>query len=296
MTRSLISLALGCAVAASGCSDKDRTARTGQAGPSPVEVTLLDAGKQPRRALRYQPGRARRQFELGYEIAMPEARAKGKDEETRFALTVDWRAADAEAGRARREWTVTDTRAVALPASAAAGEASIIRSIAEAYRGATGHVVADSAGRGTFTRGEGQPVRPGVESLLEQAVVPLPAEPIGVGATWRSARSQTIDGAIATYTYELVALDARRARVRVAGLEAATPAGDADDAAEPIGMAVKLEGEAEIDFSDLLPRSGRWSTSLVSGGAVSPDRADGGAFGTEDSSLTAFIVTIDGGN
>jgi hypothetical protein len=135
-----------------------------------------------------------------------------------------------------------------------------------------------------------------VESLLEQAVVPLPAEPIGVGATWRSARSQTIDGAIATYTYELVALDAGRARVRVAGMEAATPAGDADDAAEPIGMAVKLEGEAEIDFSDLLPRSGRWSTSLVSGGAVSTDRADGGAFGTEDSSLTAFIVTIDGGN
>lgn len=303
MRRSLIGLALCVALASLACSGKSKGKDDGKvaedgAGVPSIKVTVLAAGVEPRRALRYQLGGPDRRVNLALEVAAPVP-----NEGMKFGMVVDWRAArSADPGRMRRDWSVSSTRTLAAPGSAGAGERQIIDTLASAYRGNAGHAVANSAGHASFTRtSAGAPVRPTVEGMFEMAVVPLPSEPVGVGARWRADRTETVDGETYTlsYTYELVALAADGARVRISGMQVAdtgTPTADAgnDGELDAAGVGLRYSGEAEIGFSDCLPRSGRWTWSLVHGGVVSTGEADGGGLKTEETFSTDFVITVDG--
>lgn len=236
-----------------GCRDKGQPV-----GDQAPEVSLLAAGSAPRRALSYQPVDRDRQLELTIEL---DAGIPG--EGMKLGLVLDWSEAGTADGRPRRDYAVTGADAASMPASAGAQEAQIIRMIASSYRGTAGHALSTPSGHVAFAQTAGKPMTPNLTWLLSVAVVPLPVEPVGVGARWRAVQRGTIEGAayVLDRTYELVALEADGARLRVTGEQVvAVGQGDADASTmDGLTMGMRVAGDVAIGFGDVLPRSGRWS-------------------------------------
>lgn len=257
MGRSLLAVALlaSCA-AATGCRSQGQPV----ADQAP-EIHVLAAGSAPRRALAYRPSGGDRQLDLTIELPAP---APG--EGTKLGLVLDWSDdGTADDGRTRRDYAVTAGKTIAVPASAGEQEASIIRMIGQSYRGIAGHALATPS-HVRFAQTAGKPVSPSVTWMLTAAAVPLPAEPVGVGARWRAVQRGVIDRSayVLDVTYELVGLEADSARLRVSG-EQVEAAGEGDARTSTVdgpAMAMRIAGEVEIGFGDVLPRSGRWSVNV----------------------------------
>ena len=264
--------ALAALFAAAGCCQsaerKDRT-------PAAFALALLDDGHEPRRALRYPSDPPPPQkMSLSLHVAMkmevpgspvPPVSMPG------LRLLIDLTGRDRD-GEVRYEFTVTDADLTGAEAAHPSLVAAMRKGVGSLV-GATGTVSVDPRG---FQRelSIGLPSSLGQELTqfmnsaklaIGQMAVPLPEEPIGVGAKWQVEETIAQDGIQVrqkTY-YELLAIDGPRVQIRTQTVQsaeqqrAAVPGLPSGVSAKVVSLRGAGAGETEIDLRRLVPGSAR---------------------------------------
>jgi hypothetical protein len=264
--------ALAALFAAAGCCQsaerKDRT-------PAAFELALLDDGHEPRRALRYPSDPPPPQkMSLSLHVAMkmevpgspvPPVSMPG------LRLLIDLTGRDRD-GEVRYEFTVTDADLTGAEAAHPSLVAAMRKGVGSLV-GATGTVSVDPRG---FQRelSIGLPSSLGQELTqfmnsaklaIGQMAVPLPEEPIGVGAKWQVEETIAQEGIQVrqkTY-YELLAIDGPRVQIRTQTVQsaeqqrAAVPGLPSGVSAKVVSLRGAGAGETEIDLRRLVPGSAR---------------------------------------
>jgi hypothetical protein len=267
----LVAAALGCSLMPGlpGCGDE------APAPPAAVTLTLLEAGREPRRALRYpaEPPAAHK-FSLTLRLAMkmevpgspvPPVTMPG------LRLLFDIKSARA-GGRVKHDFTVSDADLTSTDNAHPSLLAEMRKGVGGLV-GARGHMVVDARGSRTelslaLPAGIGQELSQFMNSArlaIYQMVVPLPNEPVGPGAKWESVETITQDGVSVrekTY-YEVVALDGPRALIRTQTVQsaskqrAALPGLPDGVSAEVVSLRGSGSGELEVDLRRLVPGAAR---------------------------------------
>ena len=201
-------------------------------------MSLVDPGREPRREMRYAP--------------------RGDDREVRIEMpglvyVVDWRLIGADPPHYRFH----GKDALGTPQAPASGEErEVMKQIAT---GSRGDISADVHGRATAA----SDVQATLTELIGMAIVPWPAQPIGIGARWHvgGRAAPAVQDAEAELDYELVALDGDLAKVHWTGryLQGGTEI-------------QKTIGEMSVRPSDLLPITGTLDETLVIAD-LPPDKA-----------------------
>src|SRR5262249_17500954 len=123
------------------------------------------------------------------------------------------------------------------------------------YTAITGTVAADAQGRAHLTRTSAtMPTNPSLLWMLQPLFVPLPSEPIGVGARWtvkQPLAMNDLDGALER-TYELTSIDRDTLGIRLRGRTRWNQKGQTgSDAA----LAEEIAGTLTVDPADALARA-----------------------------------------
>ncbi len=258
--------ALGAVLAVGACGDSETPAPAAS-----VTLTMLETGREPRRALRYPseptpPTKMSLSLRLAMKMEMPgspvppvtmpglrlllDVSSARADDKLRYQFTV----ADADL-------TSTDNAHPSLLAEMRKGVGSLVAT--------SGQLTVDARGTRSelsmaLPAGLGQELAQFMNSAklaIGQMVVPLPAEPVGPGAKWEAVEIISQDGITVRETtyYELVALDGPRALIRTQSAQSA----DRQRAALPHlpdGVTAELgslrgsgAGEVELDLRRLVP-------------------------------------------
>ncbi|HTE52759.1 MAG TPA: hypothetical protein VK698_18025 [Kofleriaceae bacterium] len=267
----LVARALACWLAlALGCS-----AETRPTAPPGVVLSLLESGREPRQALRYPsaPTPAHRmslslRLAMKMEVpgspvppvAMPGLRLLFEVESARDGAAVRYRFKVSDA-----DLTGTDSAHPSLLAEMRKGVDLLV--------GASGQLVVEPRGS-VSDLALAQPAGIGHELAqfmnsarlaIGEMVVPLPDEPVGIGARWEVVETVTQDGiSVREKTYfELVALDGPRALVRTRTVQtadkqrAALPGLPDGVSAEVVSLRGSGTGEIELDLRRLVPGNAR---------------------------------------
>jgi hypothetical protein len=259
-------------LAASGCC---QSAEREERAPVAFQLALLDDGREPRRPMRYPSDPPPPQkMSLALRVAMkmevpgspiPPVAMPG------LRLLVDISAHDRD-DSVRYEFTVSDADLTGVDAAHPSLVAAMRKGVGTLV-GATGSLTVDPRG---FQRelsiglpaGLGQELTQFMNSArlaIGQMAVPLPEEPIGVGAKWQVEETIAQDGIQVrqkTY-YELLAMDGPRLQIRTQTVQAAEQQKAALPGL-PSGVSAKVlslrgagAGESEVDLRRLVPGSAR---------------------------------------
>jgi hypothetical protein len=216
-----------------------------------AEVTLLDAGDDPRSPLRLS-------LEEGDEMAVTmtitsEQSAEGvDDEQAPISQTVDLDLAVAEVddGQAVVEFEFSDASIGGLPEGQPDQSEQLV--------GLTGQMVLDERARVTAATQTAQG--------LDEVLIPFPEEDVGPGATWEVVTESTAEFPVTeTLSVELVAIDgeAYELALEVASDELEEPVDQEGLQGQPMtieDLVVEGEGEVRGSLSDIFPTT----ASLVS--------------------------------
>lgn len=260
------------AACAAACQRQDRKKSKAEEG---VELALLEDGREPRRPLRYpaEPPDAQRMsltLKVGMKMEVPGSPIPPVTlPGLRLIIDLEGKRAS---DTARYDFTVADADLVAADA-APPGIVAEMRKGLPSLVGASGTIVIDD--RGTkrelelaLPPGVGQELGQFMNAArlaIGQMAVPLPEQPIGVGAKWEVQDVVQQDGIRVrqkTY-YELLALDGTRAQVRTQTVQSAdrqrAPLPGLPDGvtAEVLSLHGSGAGEIEIDLRRLVPGSAR---------------------------------------
>jgi len=267
----LLACALAAAAAASGCQKRGER----RDEPAGLTLTLLDEGREPRRALRYPDDPPDEQrLSLTLRVSM-KAEAPGSPippvamPGLRLLLDV---AARRQGSLLRHELTVTDADLTGADAAHPTMVAGMRKGL-DSLVGAAAVVSIDERGfQHELSLGLPGGLGPELTQFMEAArialgdlALPLPDEAIGVGAKWQVER--TLDqGGVAvkekTY-YELIAAEGTRVQVRTRtvqsaeGQRAALAGLPPGVSAEVLSLRGAGAGEVEIDLRRLVPTSAR---------------------------------------
>jgi hypothetical protein len=189
--------------------------RDGEPDGSSPERTLvvLDAGAEPREALRYRPAAGATQA-LALTLTMETTtRTDGEEPWTRgpSGETIDSEVRVVESGEGIPiRWIITSG-----PLSGAVARGRLTR---------TGRLESLDFEPGERSPEDPADLRP-VAAVFAQLPVPLPDEPVGIGATWAVTEAVTLLGSrlLQTVRYELVERDGDRLKIRVSTGEVAPP-------------------------------------------------------------------------
>ncbi|MCB9669780.1 MAG: hypothetical protein H6734_09950 [Alphaproteobacteria bacterium] len=139
-----------------------------------------------------------------------------------------------------------------------------VREQAEKYRGTRGSLVVDAHGGLVSSRVDspGEPFA-NLEKSLAHAMVPMPSEPVGVGAKWKAVDRVKESGLslTQTITYTVKAIDAGHVELEMELAQAGDhdsfkmPNLPAGTKAELVGLASTGKGTAVVDLGRLLPRT-----------------------------------------
>ena len=268
--RAIAALALALAVAGC-CQSAERKDRT----PAAFQLALLDDGREPRRALRYPSDPPPPQkMSLSLRVAMkmkvpgspiPPVTMPG------LRLLVDLTGRDRD-DEVRYDFTVTDADLTDAEAAHPSLVAAMRKGLSSLV-GATGSLSVDPRGIQRelsigLPSGLGQELTQFMNSAklaIGQMAVPLPEEPIGVGAKWQVEETIGQDGIQVrqkTY-YELLAIDGPRVQIRSQVVQSAEQQ-RASLPGLPSGVTAKVvslrgagAGETEVDLRRLVPGSAR---------------------------------------
>lgn len=163
---------------------------------SPPDLQIISAGDAPRRVLRYKPGKGTTQkLEVEIDVNVQAGDMGGPMPTMVIAMTV---AVDAvmPTGQMKLRATIDDVTArdnpeSKVPAVALAGPLEALKGVAiDALLSPNGRLTGAKVDRG----GKELPkdIDTQVSSLVasfEQTMMPLPDEPVGVGAVWRNSRA-----------------------------------------------------------------------------------------------------------
>ena len=243
--------------------------------PAGISLTLLESGREPRRLLRYpaSPTAAHR-VSLTLRLAMkmevpgspvPPVTMPG------LRLLLDIVSARGER-HVKYDFTVSDADLTGTDNAHPSLLAEMRKGVAQLI-GVTGHLRVDARGFASdlslaLPAGIGQELSQFMNSArlaIGQMVVPLPAEPIGIGAKWEAAETIQQDGmSVRERThYELIALDGPRALIRTQTGQsadkqrAALPGLPDGVSAEVVSLRGSGSGETEVDLRRLAPGSAR---------------------------------------
>lgn len=242
----------------------------------PPVVHLLDAGSEPREALRFAPVPQLTQAMLLTHRATLDVRitpgaetprvVRGPQHQTQ--LTV--RLVDVADARLTSEWT---TSRIALLGDDA-NQTRLLKPLEDAWRameGARTRIVTDRRGQvleAEFSYPETIPPElrfeiQGFEDAVRELAIPLPAEPIGIGAKWRVSKAASLGGVVVekVSTYVLVGRVGSRLELRVSSDGSAAPQVVAFPGLPP-GAQVTLEwldlrgeGKTYLDLTGAVPES-----------------------------------------
>lgn len=226
--------------------------------PRQESFTLLDAGAPPRAPLRYRLATAATTFTIETTLSTRQIVAGSLTPPAALPVIRDGFAVSAAA-----PGTVTLR---GLPGQAATASAE-----ADAYLAPWRTLLEDRAftvafdDRGSFVAPSG-PARDELVQRLLSTVIPLPAEPVGSGASWRVVTIlwQRPVYAKQTATYTLQSVGASwRLRVRLLRVgehqQITDPSLPAGTAAELLAMVRRLEGDVEVDPRSPLIRRGSFT-------------------------------------
>ncbi|PKN56877.1 MAG: hypothetical protein CVU56_13920 [Deltaproteobacteria bacterium HGW-Deltaproteobacteria-14] len=253
---------------------------TALAPVEPPTVTLLDAGVEPRVALRLTPVAG---SEEATRIAMRMAVAMTLDGQAvpgrampraRLGLGVK---IDAVAADGAATWSVVITEAAVDDAAGGAaapdGETSFAgaRGLQEGLAAVKGLTAAGRVSdRGVTTlagfaggqaEGEMATLLEGFRESLVQLAVPLPEEPVGAGARWQVEQVVAQSGMRIRQTtvFDVVSIEGSRVVARVTLVQAAEPGADTGEALPPgarlEGFSGSGTGETTLDLGRILPVS-----------------------------------------
>ena len=146
-------------------------------------MSLVEPGDEPRERLRYAARAPERELTIDLYQAM-------WGDAPMLQLRLRWTglAPDPDDGWRRTLFEVVDARMQLPLDDADALEVATTRKIARGFEGVAGQVRADDRGFDRVAQTRGIPTRPNLDWLLDLAAVPLPEEPVGIGAVWTSAR------------------------------------------------------------------------------------------------------------
>jgi hypothetical protein len=226
----------------------------------PPMLALVEPGAEPRVALRYGERAPDRSVQLAVHNEF-------SSDELLIELTLAWTGLEPE-GETRRY--LYDVVAVRQSAEDVLGEleAQVTRKIAEGFDAVAGQATASASGIDQIVQTRGIPTQPSVDGLIRSAAVPLPDEPVGVGAVWETTRSwtETLGGFedsqeppqpkpiheehtfTETARYTLVAKSGNQLTIQIDSTT--TP----DDPARAYGS--RSKGQVVTTLDDPLPRSG----------------------------------------
>lgn len=268
-----LAIALGLALIGSNafaCSQEERA--TPAAG---VTLTLLENGREPRRALRYPAGPTpANKMSLTLRLAMKmQVPGSPVPPVTMPGLRLLFDIESARAGSAvKYQFTVSDADLTSTDNAHPSVLAEMRKGIGQLV-GAVGHVTVEARGLRSelslsLPAGIGQELSQFMNSAklaIGQMVIPMPAEPIGVGAKWEAVETIAQDGmTVREKTYfEVVALDGPRALIRTQTVQsadkqrAALPGLPEGVSAEVVSLRGSGAGEVELDLRRLVPGSAR---------------------------------------
>lgn len=180
-----------------GCKSREPA----PAAVSPPDLQLVSAGSEPRRALRYQPAVGTTQkLEVAVDVELEAGDMGGPMPTLVFAMTVSVEAL-LPTGDMRVRAVVDDAHAreregSTVPAVAVTGSIAVLQGLAlEAQLSPIGRLT--GARVDTTSKPLPADVEAQVASLVasfESTMMPLPVEPVGIGAVWRNSRALTTNG------------------------------------------------------------------------------------------------------
>ncbi len=203
--------------------------------PPTAVVTLRDPGAEPRRALAYRPRASVPAPRFSYVIE------NGKSLELALAWQLDPKSTP---HTSRYRFSVTDAKMPGAPAAEPALDAFTSLD--------PGAVVSDDHGRASAAVPGSRTTWPSIPALLTTFIVPLPIEPVGVGARWHVDSKPTEPPNAQSTDYQLTALTADGAEV----------AWDTKATSSVDGSSATLHATATIRFDDLLAVAGQAKSSV----------------------------------
>lgn len=195
--------------------------------PAPTDgrVVLLRPGQEPRRTLRYRMEEGRTYEMTALSSSRVTMTQRGTEEKppavtqvprtlTRLDVTVQ----ESREGRTHLAWTVAAARLTEAesPTEGEDEDRASFTAALSRLEGVRGHVVVSDRGLEIEAELDADPegtvlpqIAQTMRQTLRQATVPLPAEPVGVGAKWEVTEVQEAMGmrVTITTTYEVRALD-----------------------------------------------------------------------------------------
>jgi len=152
------------------------------------------------------------------------------------------------------EFQVVESKAI-VPPDAKHGEDAIIGAVGAMYSAIGGIVAADAQGRAKLQRTTSTvPTKPSLLWLMQPLFVPMPSEPIGVGARWtvkQRLSMNDVDGALER-TYELTGIQGDTLAIRVSGPTRWHEKGGAGSAT---ALVDEISGTLTVNAGDVLAQS-----------------------------------------
>ena len=235
----------------------DKAAKPGGDKPSTVKtsikskVELVKAGAEPRKELRLTPkvglvDKMTMTMTLAIGMKMG-ARALPKNPLPPMVVELDLKVTEVRPnGDIRYEFSITKTD-VKAPPGADANVISTMRQALSRLKGLGGHAVVTSRGETKEAKVEMPPnldqqtqqILQGMEQAMNQIVVALPEQPVGVGAQWRTTTAVEQNGIRLSQilTHDLVKLEGETAHCNVSVTQKAPP----QKVAAPGGVSLELE-------------------------------------------------------
>ena len=260
-----------------------------RAQPAPhTDLELIAPGAEPRRAARYAIAKgAKTTFELAMDLNI-EAGAFGGALPT-FATTMELTCEDVLAdGRMKIRTKIVDAVArerpeSKMPATAMSSQLELMRGLViTAVLGPDGTLTGATVVPGP------KPLPPALEqqiagltSSLEQIAMPLPTDPIGVGARWRSTRTLRQNGLMVTTaaTVEVTSLDATKL-----GFAMTSEISGPDQSVKQQGTAIDVkhirgsgQGKGTLDLTTLAMAaelSAKFESQMAAQGQETPMQVD----------------------
>lgn len=207
-------------------------------GAGAMKVTVQEAGDEPRRKLRYATDGIARTPKLGVELVPP------RGPTLRIALGLDVRSAGNGMGFGVKEATVTSEGGPAR-----GPQKAMFDRMRGGFSRVKGEVAMIDGRQPRLTQNQGQWTTPPVPWLLHTMMVPLPDEPVGVGATWTVEQEIDASGrkGRSKRRYEIQSDEDGVLEVKIGGDDQWKAAGGKADGT------TTLSGSATLSVTDPLP-------------------------------------------
>lgn len=211
-------------------------------GGGDMAVEVAEAGDEPRQKLRYEPTTIERRQALAIELEPPSGMT------LRIGLVLSWKRLPSGIA-----FAVDEAELTAKSGAAAGPQQAMFERMKLGFLRVKGDSAVSAGRQIRLTQNRGQTTTPPVPWILHSVVVPLPAEPMGVGAKWTVRQPIDTLGRKGTSerAYHLRAKEGDQLTVAISGTDRWKAAGGRADGT------TTLSGESVISLDDPLPSSSK---------------------------------------